>query len=150
MRLGVFNPIFFDMSFEQSLDNIKSLGLDAIEISCGNYSGNKHCDPKKLLSDSEAFTTFKKNIEDRGISISALSCHGNPLHPSESISISHRQVQRDTILLAAKLGIERVVTFSGCPGDSESAKFPNWVTSAWPEDYPNLLEWQWKEKVIPY
>ena len=49
-----------------------------------------------------------------------------------------------------EVGVDRVVTFSGCPGDSETSKFPNWVTSAWPEDYPKILEWQWKEKVIPF
>ncbi len=40
--------------------------------------------------------------------------------------------------------------FSGCPGDSETGKFPNWVTCAWPPEYLQVLEWQWNEKVIPY
>ncbi len=150
MKLGVFNPIFYHKSFEEFLDASKALGLDAIEIGCANYPGTKHCDAKRLLANSDELAVFKKKIQDHDLIISALSCHGNPLHPSPSISEAHRQGQRDAILLAYKLGVGRIVTFSGCPGDSDSSRYPNWVTSAWPEDYPKILDWQWKEKVIPY
>ncbi|MFI5422033.1 MAG: sugar phosphate isomerase/epimerase family protein [Nitrososphaerales archaeon] len=150
MNLGVFNPVFYDRSFDQCLDEVKKLGLEAIEIACGNYTGNQHCNPKQLLSDDSALAAFKKKISDRGLVISGLSCHGNPLHPSSNIAEAHKQVQRETIQLAAKLEVDRIITFSGCPGDSDSSKYPNWVTCAWPEDYPKVLEWQWKEKVIPY
>jgi sugar phosphate isomerase/epimerase len=150
MKLGVFNPVYYHKSFDECLNEIKHLGLEAVEIACGNYTGNTHCNPKQLLSDNNALSAFKKKIDDSGLIISALSCHGNPLHPSPSISEAHRQVQRETIQLAYKLGVDRVVGFSGCPGDSESSKYPNWVTSAWPDDYPKILEWQWKERVIPF
>jgi sugar phosphate isomerase/epimerase len=43
-----------------------------------------------------------------------------------------------------------VINFSGCPGDSEGSKRPNWVTCPWPPDYLETLEWQWTEKVGPY
>jgi sugar phosphate isomerase/epimerase len=43
-----------------------------------------------------------------------------------------------------------VVTFSGCPGDADDAKHPNWVTSPWPPEYLEVLEWQWEKKAIPY
>ncbi len=129
MKLGVFNPIFYDKSFDECLKSCENLGLDAIEIACGNYSGMTHCDPAKLLADSTELSIFKKKIQDSGLFISALSCHGNPLHPSEEISTTHRQGQRNAILLAEKLGVERIVCFSGCPGDSEDSKYPNWVTS---------------------
>jgi sugar phosphate isomerase/epimerase len=150
LKLGVFNPILYNMSFDQCLATVKSLGLEAIEIACANYTGTTHCDAGKLLADPRALSEFRKKIRDSGLLVSALSCHGNPLHPNPEISGAHRQGQRNAILLAAKLGVDRVVTFSGCPGDSETSKFPNWVTSAWPEDYPKILEWQWREKVIPF
>jgi sugar phosphate isomerase/epimerase len=40
--------------------------------------------------------------------------------------------------------------FSGCPGAAENAKYPNWVTCSWPDDFSEILNWQWEEKVIPY
>ena len=42
---------------------------------------------------------------------------------------------RKTVRLAEQLEVPVVVTFSGCPGDSESAKHPNWVTTPWPPEF---------------
>lgn len=150
MKLGVFNPVFYDRSFDDCLKSCVDLGLDAIEIGCANNPGTTHCDAEKLLVDSTELSAFSKKIKDSGLIISALSCHGNALHPSEEISSSNLKGQHDTILLASKLGVDRVNCFSGCPGDSDSSKYPNWVTSAWPEDYQKILEWQWDQKVIPF
>ena len=46
--------------------------------------------------------------------------------------------------------MQTVITFSGCPGESEHSRRPNWVTCSWPDDYPETLEWQWRERVVPY
>jgi sugar phosphate isomerase/epimerase len=54
------------------------------------------------------------------------------------------------VLLAEKLNVKTVVTFSGCPGDSDQAKYPNWVTCPWPEDFSHILDYQWNEVLIPY
>ena len=52
--------------------------------------------------------------------------------------------------LAAELGVPTVITFSGCPGESEHSLRPSWVTCSWPDDYPETLAWQWDERVLPY
>ena len=150
MKLGVFLVLFGDKNFEEALDKAKELGLDAVEIGTGNYPGDAHCKVEELLNDNGKLEEFKKEVEKRGLEISALSCHGNPLHPDEKIAKEHREIQRKTILLAEKLGIPRIITFSGCPGDSENAKYPNWVTCPWPTDFSEILKWQWEKKVIPY
>jgi sugar phosphate isomerase/epimerase len=79
-----------------------------------------------------------------------LSCHGNPLHPRKLIAREHHDTFVKTVRLAAALGVDVVNGFSGCPGDSAKAKNPNWVTCAWPDEYREVLEWQWKEVVFPY
>jgi len=150
MKVGVFLVLFGDKSFEEALDKAKELGLDAVEIGTGNYPGDAHCKVDELLNDNGKLEEFRKEVEKRGLEISALSCHGNPLHPDEKIAKEHQEIQRKTILLAEKLGIPRIITFSGCPGDSENAKYPNWVTCPWPPDFSEILKWQWEEKVIPY
>ena len=38
-----------------------------------------------------------------------------------------------------------MIDFSGCPGDSENAKYPNWVTCPWPPEYLDVLDWQWEK-----
>ncbi|MCX7706015.1 MAG: sugar phosphate isomerase/epimerase [bacterium] len=150
MKLGVFLVLFGGKKFEEALDIAKNLGLEAVEIGSGNYPGKAHCNPDELLNDEGKLKSFSKAIEKRGLEISALSCHGNPLHPDKSIAESHRYVQRQTILLAEKLGVKRIITFSGCPGDSETAKSPNWITCPWPDDFSKTLAWQWEKCVIPY
>ncbi|MBB3114217.1 sugar phosphate isomerase/epimerase [Paenibacillus phyllosphaerae] len=150
MKLGVFSVLFAQKSLEETLDYIASKGLEAIEIGTGGYPGNAHCDPDTLLNDESKLQAFKAAVESRGITISALSCHANPLHPQKAISSEHDAIIRKTIVLAGKLGVPVVNTFSGCPGDHEDAKYPNWPVAPWPNDFQDILKWQWEEKVIPY
>jgi sugar phosphate isomerase/epimerase len=150
MKLGVFSVLFAQKSLEEALDYIASKGLDAVELGTGGYPGNAHCDPEQLLGDESKLQAFKKAVDSRGLTISALSCHGNPLHPQKAISSDHDKVIRQTIDLASKLGVPIVNTFSGCPGDHEDAKYPNWPVAPWPNDYQEILDWQWTNKVIPY
>ncbi len=150
MKLGVFLVLFSDKKFEEALDKAKELGLDAVELGTGNYPGNSHCNPDALLKDADGIKKLKEAVSKRGLEISALSCHGNPLHPNPEIGNAHKDTQRKTILLAEKLGIPRIITFSGCPGDNENAIYPNWVTCPWPDDFSTIVKWQWEKKVIPY
>lgn len=150
MKVGVFTVAFGSMPFEEALDYVKSVGVEAVEIGTGNYPGNAHCDPDKLLVSEDERKKLLKAVESRGLVISALSCHGNPLHPDKEFAKANHEVHRKTVELAQKLGVERVINFSGCPGDSPNAKYPNWVTCAWPPDFADIVKWQWEEVVIPY
>ncbi len=150
MKLGVFTVLFGDQPLEAALDRIADAGLDCVEIGTGNYPGNRHCRPEELLADRSALDRFRKAISSRNLEISALSCHGNPLHPQADVARDSHETFLRTVELAGRLGVTRINLFSGCPGDSDTARYPNWVTCAWPNDFGELLEWQWREKVIPY
>lgn len=150
MKLGVFTVLFQQMPFEEMLDHVKGHGLDAVEIGTGNYPGNAHCNPDILLDDTDALRKWKKAIDDRGLTLSALSCHGNPLHPNKEIAKGCHDTFVKTVKLAQILEIDVINLFSGCPGDHENAKYPHWPVVAWPHDYTEVLEWQWNEKIIPY
>lgn len=150
MKVGVFTVAFGSMPLEEALDYVKSVGVEAVEIGTGNYPGNAHCDPDRLLASEDERKKLLKAVESRGLVISALSCHGNPLHPDKAFAKANHEVHRKTVELAQKLGVERVINFSGCPGDSPNAKYPNWVTCAWPPDFAEIVKWQWEEVVIPY
>lgn len=150
MKLGVFSVLFSQQPLEQTLDYIASKGLQAVEIGTGGYPGDAHCKREELLADESKQRAFKQAVESRGLTISALSCHANPLHPQKAISSEHDRMIRETIDLAYKLGVPVVNTFSGCPGDHEDAKYPNWPVAPWPNDFQEILDWQWTNKVIPY
>ena len=149
MKLGVFTPLLSQMALEDVLAKLKRLGVNTVELATGNYPGNAHC-KLSMLDNAAELKEFKQKLEDHGVSISALSCHGNPLHPDPAQAKVAQEVNRRTILLAEALGVSVVVDFSGCPGDSAGAKSPNWVTCPWPPEYLEVLEWQWSEVVAPY
>jgi sugar phosphate isomerase/epimerase len=150
MKLGVFTVLFGGKPFEEALDYIASQGLDCIELGTGGWPGNTHCNPSELLADTAKLKAFKKAIDDRGLTISSLSCHGNPLHPQRDVAKAYHDDFMLSVDLAQKLEVPVVVTFSGCPGDHEGAKYPNWPVAPWPNDFQEILTWQWENKVIPY
>ncbi len=149
MKLGVFTPLLSKLPLNEVLAKLKTFDIATVELGTGNYPGGAHCD-LGMLEDEAALSAFQQTIADHGASISALSCHGNPLHPDPAQAAEFQETNRKTILLAEKLGVSTVVDFSGCPGDSPTAKAPNWVTCPWPPEYLDVLAWQWDKVVAPY
>lgn len=150
MKLGVFAVLLSKQSLDEALKYLSDSGVQAVEIGTGAYPGNTHANPDELLADSSKLNSLKETIKKYNMEISALSCHGNPVHPQKEIADKFHSDFEKTVLLAEKLGVERVITFSGCPGDAPGAKYPNWVTCPWPEDFLHILDYQWNEILIPY
>ena len=113
MKLGVLIVLFQNKGLEEALYIVSDLGIEAAEIATGGYLRDAHCKPDKLLHDEGALKEFKETIERKDLMISALSCHGNSLHPDPEVRGLHHDAFRKTILLAEKLGVDRVNTFSG-------------------------------------
>ena len=149
MRVGVFTPLLSQLPLEDVLKKLATYDIHTVELGTGNYPGDAHC-KLSMLDDAAELAKFKSTLEKYGATISALSSHGNPLHPDRERAQHDRETSRKTILLAEKLGVPVVVDFSGCPGDSANSKWPNWVTCPWPPDYLEILKWQWDEVVTPY
>lgn len=150
MKLGVFTVLLGNQSLEEALKYLSASGVQAVELGAGGYPGKAHVNPDELLADESKITVLKELFKKYNMEISALSCHGNPVHPQKEIAEKFHQDFEKAILLAEKLGIKRIVGFSGCPGDSESSQYPNWVTCPWPEDFLRILDYQWNEVLIPY
>ena len=115
MKLSVFNPVLGDMPFESAMQYLAQCGVDAVEIGCGGYPGKAHCDPALLLEDEGALSAFKRVLKKNGLELAALSAHGNPVHPDPDVAESFRQDFQNAVLLAERLGVKRIVGFSGCP-----------------------------------
>ena len=121
MKIGVFTVLLANRPFEEALDYLKDLGVEAVEIGCGAYPGDAHCKPSELLSSDTKLKAFQNAIKSRGLMLSALSVHGNPLHPNKKISKDHHAAYERALKLARKLDVDRVITFSGCPGADAKA-----------------------------
>ena len=154
MKIGIFTALFHDRPIEEALDIIAAAGIQAVELGAGAYPGSRHLDDvggvEKLINDDGARKNCAARIESRGLTLDSLSVHGNPLHPDQSIADDHHQAFENAVLLAEKLDLGVVNGFSGCPGDGPRAKNPNWVTCPWPDEYRDILDWQWKKVAIPY
>jgi sugar phosphate isomerase/epimerase len=148
MKIGMVTDSLGGLGFEEVLDAAKGLGLDCVEFATGNWSSAPHIDIDALLKSKPGRDKFTGALKTRGLSISALTCNGNSLHPGRS-GREHDKVIRKTIELAPQLGVDRVVLMSGCPG-APGDKHPNWITVAWPPETTQILEWQWNEVLIPY
>ena len=150
MKLSVVSGALGAMSLDESLGYLKSLGVTQFELGVGGYPGTKHADAKILSIDKaareELLATFKKH----GMEISALSVHGNSIHPNKEIAKSFEEDFRAACVLAGQIGVDRIVTFSGCPGSDPKAEQPSWVTCPWPNEYLDVLDYQWNEVLIPY
>ena len=150
MKLGVITVLLGDQPFDEALKYFSSLGIEELEIGCGGFPGKAHCDPEVLLSNDAELKKFVGTVEKYGLKINAFGCHGNPVHPNKETAQKYRNDWHNAVLLAERLGIKKLIGFSGCPGDCENSRYPNWVTCPWPEDYTEVLNYQWKEVLVPY
>lgn len=150
MKIGLYSDSLGDLAFEDMLDWLVVEGVEAVEIGTGNFSPATHCDVKNLVDNGEARKSFLAAISDRGLVLSALNCNGNLLDPHPDRRDKAQAVFRDTVVAAGKLGIDTVVTMSGCPGDPDGGTYPNWVTCTWQAEYVELVERQWTEIIEPF
>jgi sugar phosphate isomerase/epimerase len=137
-----------DHDFDSMLANATRLKMDQLEFACGNWSSAPHIELDRMLDSADARREFKAKLDAHGITISALNCSGNPLHPGEH-GKRHAEVTKKTIRLAGMMGVDRVVMMSGCPG-APGDSHPNWITTEWPPEVRAILKWQWDEALIPF
>lgn len=154
MKIGIFTALFHDRPIEEALDYIAGAGIESVELGGGAYPGSRHLDDmggiRALVEDDAKRKKLVDAVKKRNLIISAVSVHGNPLHPNRSVANEHHEAFVSAVLLAEKLAGDGIMPqatvngFSGCPGDGPRAKNPNWVTCAWPDEYREILDYQWK------
>jgi sugar phosphate isomerase/epimerase len=147
MDLCLYTDSVPDLSFEDALDLAARIGCRSIEIAAGGQSSAPHMRIQELLEDASARDSFREAFASRGLRIAALNCSAWPLHPV--VGQQHAELIRGVIRLAGHLGVTKIVTMSGCPGDGRHASTIDWVWYPWPADAVALLERQWQE-VIPF
>ena len=150
MKISVVSSILGDYSLDESLKYLSGLGVNEFELGVGGYPGKAHADALVLSKDKAAREKLLETFKKYNMGISALSVHGNCVHPNKETAAKFEADFEAACILAGQIGINRIVTFSGCPGSDPDAKQPSWVTCAWPSEYPQVLEWQWNEVLIPY
>jgi sugar phosphate isomerase/epimerase len=97
--------LFQNRPLDAAIDQLARMGVQAVEIGAGSYPGNAQCNPTELLKGPGVVRAFSKNVEDRGLIISGLSCHANPLFPNKAFAAASDRFYRETVRLASEMGV---------------------------------------------
>jgi sugar phosphate isomerase/epimerase len=153
VKIGLFTDALADRPLPEVLDWLQGAApqVTQIEIGTGGYSPARHANLPLLLADADERRRWSAILADRGYSLSALNVSGNPLHPDADYAARHTADLKDTIRLAALLGVDRVVAMSGCPGAGPGDRTaPHFGAGGWLPDLEKVSEWQWAEVVLPF
>jgi sugar phosphate isomerase/epimerase len=147
MKPGLFTFQVSDIPFEQLLDEAKSCGIQAVELGVTGNTLTRGLEVERLLGDHDRRAQLVHQISSRGLSISAINAMCNPLHPDLETRNRNLTGLKSAIQLSAELGVNRVVTGAGCPGESAQSRNPAWVMYS--EGSSEILRWQWDEVAKP-
>ena len=78
----------------------------------------------RLLREPGERDRLAGELAEHGLALSCVNAAGNPLHPDPAVGPHHAALLRGAVELAALLGVDRVVTMSGCPGGRERRPQP--------------------------
>ncbi|MDR0887058.1 MAG: sugar phosphate isomerase/epimerase [Clostridiales Family XIII bacterium] len=145
MNLALCTDVLANLSYTDMLDHVKSLGIDAVEMSAGGWGARKHVNTAELLADEGKRVDFLAELDKRGMRISALNTSCNPLWPSET-GEAYKKSMYDVAELAGLLGVKKIVAMAGLPAGNETDTTPNWITStiSWPDFMTPAYEYQWE------
>src|SRR5258706_2070477 len=150
MKLGAYTAVLHERPLAEALEILRGLGLASAEINSGGFLPAPHLPIADIRSSQDARDEYLGLFAAAGITLTALNCNGNPLHPDPEVAGKHGNDVRESIELAALLGVKRVVTMSGLPATDPGARLPAWNVLPWDSAYLDARDYQWNEVALPY
>jgi sugar phosphate isomerase/epimerase len=150
MKLGAYTACLHDKPLPEALEILQELGLDSAEINSGGFLPPVHLPVDEVRSSQDARDEYLELFTSAGVTLTALNCNGNPLHPDPEVREKHGNDVREAIELAALLGVRRVVTMSGLPATDAHGTLPAWSVLPWDSAYLDSRDYQWNQVAIPY
>ena len=105
MKLGVFSPVLASMSLEDALRYLSGLGVEMLELGCGGCPGKAHADVMELDKSEKKRKELKDLFDKYHMEISALSVHGNGVHPVKEVAKVATDEFAAACRVAEKLGV---------------------------------------------
>jgi sugar phosphate isomerase/epimerase len=150
VKLGIITSALLRLDLEPALEYVAGLGAQAVELGCGGFHIPKFCDLDLLLADAGARRLWLDVFASRGIEISALALHGDPLSPDQAVAAEYDRQFRQSCELAALIGVTRLTLLAGLPEGAPGDQAQAWVVARFPDHNRETLRWQWEERVVPY
>jgi len=148
MKLGVYTAVLHDRNLPEALDVIAGLGLTGAEINSGGFLPPCHLPIADVMASDIKRDEYLAEFSSRGITLTALNCNGNPLHPDPAVT--HGDDVFEAIRIAARLGVDRVITMSGSPSNQPGGIRPAWAVNPWNSVDSDTLDYQWNDVAVPY
>ena len=104
MKLGAYTACLHDKPLEEALAVLRELGLDSAEINSGGFLPAVHLPIDDIRASQDARDEYLGLFDAYGITLTALNCNGNPLHPDPEVGDKHarRRARRDRARRAAR------------------------------------------------
>ena len=103
MKLGVLTVPLGGLPLEEACRFLAEQGVQMVEIGCGGFPGKAHCDAAALLADDAKCRELLDAVHKNGLEISALSSHGNMIHPDPAVAAMYEKDFTNAILLGETL-----------------------------------------------
>ena len=150
MKLGLCASLYIDRPLDQVFEIAEKMGIKGLEIYCGGSGKSRHIDVDELLESEAALQKYMDQFKKQNMEISTLNCVGNPVHPIREKAEADRRMFEKTVMLCEKMGMDKIIVFSGTPGGCPGDKTPNWITCPWPDEFYEARKYQWEDVLIPY
>jgi sugar phosphate isomerase/epimerase len=151
VRVGLFTDGLAHLGRREALQWCAEREILDLEMGVGTWSPRPHLDLARLLAEPSERDRLRGELREHGQRLACVNAAGNALHPAPAARAEAQASIRGAIELAALLGVDTVVTMSGCPGgrgggDTTGVFAVSWLCC---DDEP-LWEWQFREHVVPY
>jgi sugar phosphate isomerase/epimerase len=132
-------------TLDETLPRMAALGIRRIELATGGQNDGPFLDLNRLLESAETRRELVAKLDAHGLRLSAINVSAFPLHPRRGAE--HVALTRRTMQLAGLLGVERIITQSGAPGDAPGSTVPHWVAYPWPPELLETVARQWEQAI---
>ncbi|HST82796.1 MAG TPA: sugar phosphate isomerase/epimerase [Kineosporiaceae bacterium] len=150
MRIGAYTACLHDKPLPEALAILSGLGLTSAEVNSGGFIPEPHLPSRNTLLSEQARQDYLGLFTEQGITLTALNCNGNPLHPNAAVREKHSADIFRSLEIAALLGVSRVVAMSGTPAASRTGTNPAWNVMPWDSAYLDVQDYQWDDVAIPF
>jgi sugar phosphate isomerase/epimerase len=150
VEVAIFNDGLAHLSRRAALQWCAERGVHTFELGVGGWRQADHVDLDRVLRERSARDELLSDLAEFGISVGCVNAAGNPLHPVASVASCHAAALDGAVALARRLGVEQVVTMSGCPAGPDGGSLPIFAPWALNPDCEDLWAWQWEERVRPF
>jgi sugar phosphate isomerase/epimerase len=135
MELALYTHSVSNLPFDAALDLAVGIGTSAIELAVGDHLSAPRMRILELLENPTELRAFKDKITSRGLRLAAVNSLGWPVQPEFE---KHIEAVKGAIRLAHELGVDKLVTVSGCLGEPPTMRAMNWLPFPAPADYGEI------------